>query len=219
MPERYKCDKVPDCLGSHTNVQYVTHLDDVEDLVNDLLHKDGHTSQVDTMMRQLYTFIGRKCRHDVELSSSSCAVPGEKEQKREEDDEDDDSSGANMVPRIRFTLNPYTSFKRCQQPPVAVSTPPSPGLTEDMLRRVLREEMAQEARALALLDIYKDPAFIEARKHKMDEALEELKRQVHDELRPHHDEIRAQVRKRLEERFEREHLDRKEALLKRTRFN
>jgi hypothetical protein len=53
----------------------------------------------------------------------------------------------------------------------------------------------------------------------MDEALEEVKLQMIRELEPYHDEIRREVRKRLEERFEKEEVAtaRHEALLKRLR--
>jgi hypothetical protein len=199
----------------------VTHIEDVEDMISDLLRKSRHSVQVDRMMRQLHAFIDRMCRDEVDLSSSSASVA--QDVGDDEQDEHDDSSGANLVPRIRFTLNTHHTNRKHYVKPAPSSVfpvaPPPPSMTEDVLRRVIREEMSQEARARALLDVYEDPEFLNARKRKMDEALEEFKRQVHEELRPHHDEIRAEVRKRLEERFEKEQLERQEALLKRLRTN
>lgn len=183
LPDKYKVETLPECLGETCKLKYVTHLSDLETLLDNVLGFTKHESRIVPILNDIDRFVSEKTRDDLKT--------------------------------LKFKL---PTFHR----PSGIPVPP-PALGEDVLRRVMREEMrahlSQEAKLIALNSIQEDPEFINLRKRKMDEALEEIKQQMIRELEPYHDEIRQEVRKRLEERFEKEEAAnaRHEALLKRLR--
>lgn len=170
-------------------VKYATHIDTLEALLDNVLGFTAYEKRITPILKDIYSFVNQLER--------PAPAP-------EED-----------VKTLKFKL---PTFQR----PSGIPVPP-PALGEDVLRRVMREEMrahlSQEAKLIALNNIQEDPEFINLRKRKMDEALEEVKQQMVKDLEPYHDQIRQEVRKRLVERFEQEEAAnaRHEALLKRLR--
>lgn len=191
IPDKYKNATLPDGIHTSHYIKYVTHIDDLEALLDNVLGFTGNEGRIVPILNDVDKFVD-----DMEKNVPGPEVEG--------------------VKALKFKL---PTFQRPSGIPV-----PSPTLGEDALRRIMREEMrshlTQEARLGALNNIQEDPEFINLRKRKMDEALEEVKLQMIRELEPYHDEIRQEVRKRLEERFEQEEEAanaRREALLKRLR--
>lgn len=190
IPDKYKNATIPDGVRTTQYIKYVTHIDDLEALLDSALGFTSHESRIVPILNDIDKFVDNMIMNVA-------------------DPEVED------VKTLKFKL---PTFHR----PSGIPVPP-PALGEDVLRRVMREEMrahlSQEAKLIALNSIQEDPEFINLRKRKMDEALEEIKQQMIRELEPYHDEIRQEVRKRLEERFEKEEAAnaRHEALLKRLR--
>lgn len=206
MKKKYKSCVVPSCLGDDCPARFVIPWEQIPDFFEDMLEGSKWEKNIGKMLGHMCRFLENKTTEKDRFILLSSSSSEERESK------------------FNFQLQ-------------GVPVPdPTTNMDEQRMRRIVREElqtfrttlqqdirlfMSQEARVVALSDVQNDPEFPGLKKRKMEEVLDEIKKQIHEELLPHHPAIREQVRKALVERFEKDETSgaRHEALLKRLKQN